>query len=183
MKQHYFIGIQIGEVAAKLAKPLIEQYALTQQYKVLTHPLDYHLTFVYLGALTDEEKDLLQQSLQRIADHTLAFTISMDHFHYFGNPSGPRVIYIAINPCDRLTILQQHIFEATSSYLHAHVQNRFTPHITICKKRRTNDILPNISHHFKTEHISIDAFQLFSIQPDQLPKYEIIQNFPLKKEG
>lgn len=183
MKDHYFIGIQIGEMAAKLANPLIEQHALAQHYKIVTHPQDYHLTFVYIGALTTTEKNSVQHILQSIANNTAPFTLTMNGYDYFGNPRGPRVIYIAVYPHIQLISLQQYIFDAASPYLQAHVQNRFTPHITICKKRCTNEPLPDISHEFNHIDVLVDAFQLFVIQPNQLPKYKVVQSFSLKKEG
>ena len=180
MTQHYFIGIHMGAFAAQLARPFIQQNRLNQHYKVLTHEEDYHLTLLYVGALTNSEVSQLQQALHVIANETSTFSITINGFHYFGNPYGPRVLYLSIASNDALMRLQKKVFKATTPYLASHVKNRFNPHITISKKRKSDKALEINQPIIEPVVFPVHSFELFSIHPRQIPKYQIIHPFLLQ---
>lgn len=180
MEQHYFIGVHIGMPAAKLAAPFIRQQQLDYHYKLLTHEEDYHLTFLYIGALTANQKEELQKTLQLISRETASFSIQMTGFHYFGNPETPRVVYLVVDANERLSDLQERIFEASVPYIATHVKNRFVPHITIGKKRTSSASFQLSPSMIEPTLFSVRSFELFTIHPNKLPKYQVVQTFSLQ---
>ena len=58
--------------------------------------------------------------------------------------------------------------------------NRFTPHITIAKKRKINGEFPIQKETSTPIQFHVDRFSLFRIHPSKSPKYEAIETFQYK---
>ena len=181
MAQHYFIGISIAAPISEIADHFRSKYHLAERYKVIPHADDLHITMRYIGELGEATKSMLEHSLQKIAEANTLFTTSVTGLSFFGSPSGPRVVYLSVEAVDALEHLQRQIARRTESVLELEKDNRFVPHITIAKKRKTADKIQLTKETIPPVQIEIEGFTLFRIHPNVQPSYEPVAYFPLKK--
>ena len=180
MSAHYFIGIKSQANFENLIDSYKAKYHLTEAYKVIPHPDDLHVTLHFIGAMSEQSLPALTKNLQMIAEKTPAFTIDVDGLSYFGSSSGPRVVYLSIKESDALSILQKQIDETVAVQFNQPISNRFTPHITIAKKRKTTEKLFIQKEKWKPIEVPVSSFALFTIHPEKSPKYEAIEVFKLR---
>ncbi|AOV07560.1 RNA 2',3'-cyclic phosphodiesterase [Sporosarcina ureilytica] len=177
MKRHYFIGIPIPAQVEEIADKFKKEYSLRRYYKVLTYRDDLHVTLLYLGAVEAQQLPFVKNQLAEIAKKTTSFSLSINGLSYFGSKSDPRVIYLAIDENLSLTHLQQKINASIPSLLGIPKTDRFVPHITIAKKRKTQENLDIEKQTITPIEVSVPSFSLFTIYPEKLPKYEAIATF------
>ncbi|WP_041075890.1 RNA 2',3'-cyclic phosphodiesterase [Bacillus sp. OxB-1] len=178
MLQHYFIGIKtpasiVGQVEKYLAK-----YQLPSQYKVIPHPEDLHITLLFLGDVDSQRLPAIRQQLSDIANNSSAFQLTVDGLSFFGSPKGPRVVYLSVSHPPELDALQQSVNTKITALLGKPLDNRFTPHITIAKKRKEGQ--PPLSlakESFDPIPFLVTEFTLFTIHPQNSPKYEAVEVF------
>ena len=179
MSAHYFIGIKSPATFENLIDTYKSKYQLTEAYKVIPHPDDLHVTLHFIGAMSEQSLPLLTKNLRMIAGKTPPFNIDVDGLSYFGSPSGPRVVYLSIEESDTLSTLHKHIDETVAAQFNQPISDRFTPHITIAKKRKTTEKLFIQKEQWKPIGVPVSSFALFTIHPDKSPKYEAIETFKL----
>ncbi|WP_172370089.1 RNA 2',3'-cyclic phosphodiesterase [Sporosarcina jiandibaonis] len=180
MAAHYFIGIKSPTNLEHIMGAYKTKYNLTDEYKVIPHPEDLHVTLVFLGAMSEQLLHPLIENLRIIAEKTPAFPMHVDGLSYFGSPSGPRVVYLSIEENKVLSVLQKEIDETVAAQLNTPVSDRFTPHITIAKKRMSKKKLFIQKEKFESIEIPVVSFALFKINPDKSPKYEAVETFLVK---
>ncbi|KZE39848.1 hypothetical protein AV656_00710 [Bhargavaea cecembensis] len=176
--QHYFLGIRIPSGVQPLAEKYLELHRLADRYKVVSHPEDLHITLFFLGACDDQKLSKLSVRLCSIAEQHSAFSIEVDGFNFFGPSSGPRVTYLSVTKNLLLEQLQKEVAGAVTSVMGLPSKDRFIPHITIAKKRKTQERLALSPDSFEPYPVSIDGFHLFAIHPQNMPKYEPAEFFP-----
>jgi 2'-5' RNA ligase len=179
MPSHYFIGIKGPADFESLVNAYREKYHLTETYKTIPHPDDLHVTLVFIGALPESSLPLLMENLHGIAEKIPAFHMHIDGLSYFGSPSGPRVVYFSVNASEALTTLQKEVDKTVSALLNQPISDRFTPHITIAKKRKTTKPLYIQKEEWEPIEVPVESFSLFTIHPEKSPKYEVVETFML----
>ena len=179
MTAHYFIGIQFPTLIEEIADTYTIKYNLADEYKVIPHPQDLHLTLLFMGAMREQELPLLTGNLQQIATKTPSFSMEMDGLSYFGSPKGPRVVYLSLQESKVLAVLQKEIYESVATLLDRLPTERFTPHITIAKKRKRTEPLFIQKEQWEPIKLPVTSFSLFTIHPQKSPKYEAVETFQL----
>jgi RNA 2',3'-cyclic 3'-phosphodiesterase len=181
MSGHYFIGIKSPTTLEHIMDSYKTKYQLTEAYKVIPHPEDLHVTLLFIGAMSEKSLPSLIEKLQMIANKTPVFNMHIDGLSYFGSPSGPRVVYLSIEENKVLSTLQKEIDESIAVQLNRSVSDRFTPHITIAKKRKTKEGLFIEKEKFEQIVAPVTSFALFTIHPNKSPKYEAVETFIMKQ--
>lgn len=176
MNTHYFIGIPAQHSIHEQVQHYWDKLQLASHYKVLPGLADLHVTLLFIGSIPKHRLHLLQQELDQIAKHHKPFTLLINGISYFGSSCGPRVVYLATSPNEELDHLQNAIAE-TGSDLGIQSSNRFTPHITIAKKRNSTDPIIIPKEPFDPIPLQVKHFSLFSIHPSQTPKYTEVQQY------
>ncbi|WP_203247110.1 RNA 2',3'-cyclic phosphodiesterase [Sporosarcina beigongshangi] len=179
MQQHYFIGIPIPSTFKDTVELFKMKYQLETAYKVIPHVEDLHVTLLYLGAVSDEHLPSLKSRLAKIAVQHRAFPITVNGLSYFGAASGPRVVYLSVEQSITLSSLQHEIEHSVAQQLEKSISERFTPHITIAKKRKTTEASSIQKKKIHPIEVPVESFSLFAVHPNQSPKYEAIQTFEL----
>lgn len=179
MSQHYFIGIKIPPLIRNQVGLYQEKFRLHDFYRVIPHVEDLHLTLLYLGNVPDDNLAPLKRNLGGIAADHASMTLQVDGLSYFGSSSGPRVVYLSITESPELNTLQKKIVSDCTQLLNIHPEDRFVPHITIAKKRKTTDDPTITKETFQPIAIPAPTFSLFAIHPSESPKYEVIDTFTL----
>ena len=176
---HYFVAIPIPYplIEQRLAI-LHEQFALSTSYKVIPHPADYHITLLFFGPLTSPQLDFVKKELHHVAGQTNTFDLTLDGISFFGNPEGPRVVYLSVEPHLSLTQLVQQLGKRLESVLQKPMTSMYTPHVTIAKKKKEGVSIPVRSTSFPKMTHNVFGMTLFSIEPTQAPKYVSKCTFP-----
>lgn len=175
---HYFAAISIPfELVKEKFTESSHQYELAFHYKVIPHPDDLHITLLFFGALTPSQLELVKQEMGDAATQTAEFALSINGISFFGNPSGPRVVYMSVQENPQLTGLYHILGERLKSILQKPAPVAYTPHITIAKKRK--DAVPVSIHqqHFEPLTMKVSEMVLYSINPSSSPKYSPVSSF------
>ena len=180
MTSHYFIAIKVPSSIRHQVEHYRSILKLEQTYKILPVLDDLHITLFFIGALTEQQLDLLNERLAALAMNNQPFPLSIDGLSYFGSPTGPRVVYLSVTPSDQLHLLQQSIANSVRELLSIEATNPFTPHITIAKKRKTtvDSVIP--IEKFTNVDFTAEEFSLYTIHPAKTPKYEAVYTYSLK---
>lgn len=181
MHHHYFIGIKAPASLDGPVKMFRDKYDLSKAYKVIPHLDDLHITLLFIGPLPEDNVAPLQERLAAIAGNHHAFTLTVDGLAFFGSPKGPRVIYMSVQQSIELDALQRDVAEIGTEQLGIELDNRFTPHITIAKKRKIHGEFPIQTEKCTPLPFHVDGFSLFRIHPSRTPKYEAVETFPLQQ--
>ncbi|KGP71220.1 RNA 2',3'-cyclic phosphodiesterase [Pontibacillus yanchengensis] len=187
MDAHYFIGISLPkEVSAHLSRwqREIKQHA---EYKNWTNPEDLHITLKFLGATSEKKVKQLCNELVACGDVS-PFSLNIEGFGFFGNPSSPRVIWAGVEKARSLLLLQERIEQVCSKLGFEKETRTYKPHITLAKKwQDSSSIHPELDAILKQkdwlETFEVNTFTLFKIHPKQTPKYEVVQNISLSPEN
>lgn len=184
MNQHYFIGISAPSSLEHQMNIFRDRYRLAEHYKVMPHVADLHITLRYIGELDGAQLPMLNQSLQDVSKNYAPFDITVTNLSYFGSPTGPRVVYLATDSPEPLHQLYQDISQQLEEHHQMKKEDRFVPHITIAKKRKTRDKL-QIDKELMTppQTFPVIGFSLFTIHPAKSPKYEVVSTFPFIKKS
>ncbi|SIT84726.1 RNA 2',3'-cyclic phosphodiesterase [Edaphobacillus lindanitolerans] len=180
MQAHYFIGIRMPEQVRPIAEDFQESKDLRKHYKSIPHPEDLHVTLFFIGALDGEKVAALSDSLHSAAQRHAPFVARLDRFDFFGSAAGPRVVYLGFSPSKPLADLQKDVTDAVARSIGApRKDNRFTPHVTIAKKRKTDEHPGFHPEQLDPSDIAVSSFELFTIHPSRNPKYETVETFKL----
>lgn len=181
MQHHYFIGIKAPASIEELVTQYREKYGLSKAYKAIPHLDDLHITLLFIGALTEEKVGPLQERLASLAGNHSEFQLTVDGLSFFGSPKGPRVVYLSVQQSTELNALQNSVASIGADQLGIEPDNRFTPHITIAKKRKINGDFPIQKESCTPLPFHVNGFSLYKIHPSTTPKYEAVQTFSLKQ--
>ncbi|MDN4606903.1 RNA 2',3'-cyclic phosphodiesterase [Sporosarcina highlanderae] len=177
MNNHYFIGIKTPSSIEDTVRHYKEKYNLASAYKAIPHMDDLHITLLFIGALSKERIPHLKQELDAVVSQHKEFNLSVSGLSFFGSPKGPRVVYLSVEASPQLYALQQSIAAIGRKDFGIEIDKRFTPHITIAKKRKSVGDFAIPKETYPPIEFIVDGFSLFTIHPSKSPKYEIIEHF------
>lgn len=178
--RHYFIGVPIPAEVDHIAETFTKDYSLDKNYKVLTHREDLHVTLLFLGAVGEEKLPAVKNTLVEIAGDSAPFSITINGLSYFGSSNGPRVVYLAVEENKALRQLQQEINDKIPDLVGIPKTDRFVPHVTIAKKRKTQEKLIIDKQMISSVEVPVPSFSLFTIHPAESPKYEVVSTFSFR---
>lgn len=176
---HYFAAIPVPFklVQEKLTSCSLH-YDLPTHYKVIPHQDDLHVTVLFFGGLNRSQLELVKQEMQKLAERTHAFTIAINGISFFGNPIGPRVVYLAVSNPPSLTGVYRELSKRLEKVLQKPASLDYTPHITIAKKKKDTNAVPIIQEQFEPLSLDVSGIILYSIDPAASPKYSPEFIFP-----
>ncbi|MCK8098512.1 RNA 2',3'-cyclic phosphodiesterase [Bacillus sp. 2CMS4F] len=179
IRPHYFIGVPIPpEIANPIYQAAKSEPALTFQKWV--HPLDYHITLIFLGAADEAQIKQLEGSLAEIAADVNPFTIEFDKIDVFGDLRQPRVLHLEPKKNTALETLREYTKQAVLQAGFKVEKRAYHPHMTLARKWTGQKGFP--AHvPFKSGEVStaIERFSLFQTHLNQSPKYEEKYKFHL----
>lgn len=89
-----------------------------------------HLTLRFLGELTQQESEGLQEALRKSADQIGSVELVVNKLGVFPNMSRPRILWVGINKEPKLLDLQKMITDNTREY-GTPEDKPFKPHLTL----------------------------------------------------
>ncbi|GEM_PF-6966140 len=180
---HFFAAIPVPfETVRTELESLYARYNLPAHYKAIPHHDDLHITVHFFGALTGEELAAVQHVLQETSKNFAPMSVEIDGLSYFGNPAGPRVVFLSVKENPELSELYKQSGRALASVLKKPLRQPYVPHVTIAKKTIAGKPLKLTKELFPTLTFSSGSLTLFRIEPSRSPKYIPEEVFPFRGE-
>lgn len=134
-----FVGINISEDIKKKIIDLQKKiYAISSKIR-FTKSENIHLTFKFLGSLSEEEcKEFIQGIETGLAGRD-KFSLQIKNFGVFPNVSNPRILWIGVEKNNNLLEIQKDI-EILSNKFNVPPEKGFKGHITIARNNNKIDI-------------------------------------------
>ncbi len=147
-----------------------------------TRPENLHITLKFLGD-TDEKKVCKIQEVLSSIKHE-SFRIKLSGVGNFSKKGSGPIIWIHINPLERLRELHRKVENKLNSLEIPGEKRKYTPHLTIARMKRYHhgrmeDYMNSFSQ-FESSEFEVNAFHLFSSQLKPEGAIHTIENsFPL----
>lgn len=183
---HFFFALSLPEdVKAAIGE---KSHILEKQlpFKKWLHPEDYHITLAFLG---NAEEDMLTKAL-RLAEDALSgeqpFRLKLAHAGVFGPSESPRILWIGTEPSSPLTVIRDHVYNASLQAGFSLDKKPFKPHITIARKCTAPDF--SLDKLAGTADIYPEAFTartvtLYRTHIGKRPSYEPVHSISLHEAG
>lgn len=179
---HYFIAIKVhNEIIHEIVNNLSE-LQINFPFQKWVHPLDYHLTLAFLGGVAKDKLKELQQILGEHIKGSLEFSLHINHLGVFGNKDKPRIFWAGLEENQQLHHLRNMVYEACLSLGLSLEVRPFHPHITLARKWGAEECLKpttleNNPFNKSPLNMKVSSIQLFQINLNQEPKYEVINSY------
>ncbi|WP_162357126.1 RNA 2',3'-cyclic phosphodiesterase [Metabacillus mangrovi] len=179
---HYFLAIRIPEHQANDIHQQIQQHS-GLHFKRWVHPLDYHITLAFLGEpVSDRQLAQLSGDVAEALKEDPVFQLEIGGLQTFGPANSPRILWVGTKPSRYLDEVRKKVYTLAGKSGFALDPKPFHPHITVARKwdSKTEFDLPDQTLPFQPFRAA--AAELLKTNPDQTPKYETIQTYPLRSE-
>lgn len=90
-----------------------------------------HLTLKFLGDIGEDQAEAMKAAVREAARETRPLKLAVGDLGAFPNRRSPRVIWVGIQPHERLAALQARLEEAAEQAGVARDERRFSPHLTL----------------------------------------------------
>lgn len=139
---------------------------------------NFHLTLKFLGEIVPEEIDKISERLNQIDQEK--FKVNLSKVSFFKHNGDVSVIYLTLEPGDRLIRLQQKVDEILLDLFYK--DQRFSPHLTLGRikliKKRV-DFIKNIKE-IKVNNLEFEIKEFHLIESKLTkdgPNYKILKTF------
>lgn len=146
----------------------------------MTFPKHFHLTFKFLGDVSEEKAEKVKELLANIKFDK--FELCLKPLEVFA-PDNVRVVWAGLHPEEPLIALQQQVDEALRDLFPK--EDRFKPHLTIARVKSLKDRNAFIEHikNLKVKELcfTIDKFFLIEskLTPEG-PEYTVLRTYESK---
>ena len=183
LEKRVFIGIPIGRKITSILPSLKSSIHSSMDIIRWVPPDNIHLTLCFLGIISDQDIPNIIQTLENCITFKY-FKIKIECTGVFPYPNIPKILWIGIGKgADELTSLQQHIEKALRKFKEINQKEKFMPHITIARIRRSQrkiDVLPFLKCVYSPIELDVNSICLYESQ--LLPEgaqYTVLTEFPL----
>lgn len=183
---HYFIGIPINEDRKKeiLRCQQTLKQSLGENYRIWTHPEDFHITLKFLGGVDDDRIPVLKKEL-RNGDYPHPFQLPVGGIGTFGKPKKPRVLWTGVETTNALEKLKVTVEQVCQQAGFEQDTQPYRPHVTLAKKwkgeKLSKDKLSQLTENFQVNiEMEVFSFSLFRIYPSKNPKYKEVLKIKLE---
>ncbi len=180
---HYFIAIPIENKV----KVQLSNWCKQEQPPFLrfVHEQDYHITLVFLGAISFSLLEQLKVALQTVAKRHERFSLTIDDLGTFGQEQSPRIFWASVIKESKLFALQMDIYKTCIS-LGLKLETRgYSPHITLARKYIgqgpyfAEELRQSFQSTFVNENWCASSFVIYQTHLKKTPKYEVVTSFSL----
>ena len=146
-----------------------------------------HITLKFFGETEEKLFPEIVRVLSGIALETGIFKLSLRKLGIFGSSYDPRVIWVGIEPYDKLVSSMKLISSRMEPLGFQSDRQNFVPHLTLGRVKLIKDKhffreVVDQSKGIESQEITIDNFILFeSILKKEGPLYTALQTFTLRK--
>lgn len=167
-----FVAIELNDEVRELAlraAALLSQAGVRGRYE---HPEKLHVTVAFLGNVHDDRLDAVVEAFRGVARQR-PFSIDFDRVGAFPDMRRPHTIWIGSSQDNTAFAVCAQTVRAAFEALGFRFEQRATPHVTICRLKRTRvPLLPEIG---AAAHLPVGGLTLFqSLPAGQTTRYEAI---------
>jgi 2'-5' RNA ligase len=150
-------------------------------------PESYHLTLKFLGNVRSELVPAVERVVDRVAETTGAFPLSISGFGAFPTIRRPRVLWIGVDPSPALRCLKQDLEWGLANHGFERETRAFHPHITLGRAeegkgagafRGLDELSATLRYRGKVSTETVDLMR--SQLSRQGPRYTLVRDSPLK---
>ncbi|WP_017753964.1 RNA 2',3'-cyclic phosphodiesterase [Calidifontibacillus oryziterrae] len=184
---HYFIAIPLPEHIKDYFSVWQSELQHKLSYKIWPHKQDLHITLKFLGAVSNEQLQVLKQELVEL-ENFQAFNLTVGKVGTFGNPKNPRVLWAEVEKVEALLTLQKVVDECSINVGFPKENREYNPHITLAKKYSGDssafETVTEIKRCYTNQQVmNVDEVVIYQIFPSKNPKYEVVQRYLLRKDS
>ena len=112
-------------------------YRVTEQFRDCQFPVEwvqpqhYHVTLKYLGRVSDDRLELVEDALEKVGEATRPLEVVIEGFGAFPTIRRPEVIWAGLEPSSALRCLKQDLEWALKDCGFETETRNFHPHITL----------------------------------------------------
>lgn len=181
MDNHYFVACTLSDEVKETLHNVRQSFLTEEAFKKVTDQADLHITLSFLGAVTEQQLNIVCEALDKKIKGRQTFKVVFDHIHTFGAEDSPRVWWAGPRESAELTSLYDCVQSAVSVIDKG--ENRpFRPHVTLAKKWKGEAAAVYIGP-IDPVPARITEVTVYKIHPGQSPMYSIYQSFQLKESG
>ena len=148
-------------------------------------PGNMHITLAFLGDTAEKRIGTVSSVIEQVCTGYGKFEFKLSRMGVFKNIKDPRVVWVGIDPKEKLEILSSKITEGLVHNGFHFEQRRFNPHLTIGRINMLNDreaLKKLLASHETTEFQKVEAREVIlfeSILMQTGPLYKQIGKFSL----
>jgi 2'-5' RNA ligase len=148
-----------------------------------------HVTIKFFGETEETKIRDITHVLAEVAAGTSVFSFSLQDLGIFGSSYDPRVVWVGIEPYEKLASMMKLIGEKMETIGYKPDRQNLVPHLTLgrIKFLKDKNLFRQIidqSRDISSQEIIVDRFILFeSILKKEGPVYLALQTFPLRKQN
>ncbi|MCQ2008699.1 RNA 2',3'-cyclic phosphodiesterase [Sporolactobacillus sp. STSJ-5] len=185
MTDHYFLAIPLADELRIMTCQAATPFMNNIHYKRRTNPADLHCTLLFFGALDEEKRAAVVQTVSQISRRHHSFHLKLSGIDGFGEKHRPRVLFASLFPNQELHQLRSDLGQALS-IIGFNIEKRpFHPHITLAKRWIDGEMrvdLPITDCAITGKSWEVCSMMLFKVQPETLPHYLPVFEFPFLGE-
>lgn len=149
----------------------------------------FHLTLKFLGEVRAEVLPIAEKVMDRVADETREFPLSIGGFGAFPTIRRPQVLWIGVEPSPALRCLKQDLEWGLANHGFERETRAFHPHITLGRAdeakgagsfRGLDELAAKLSYAGKIAVRSVDLMRS-QLLLRQGPRYTLLRESPLKR--
>jgi len=145
-----------------------------------------HITLKFFGETEEKRIPEINQALQKVADQTKTFQLSLMGLGIFGSSYNPKVIWTGIQPYDELVEIMKKTQTEMKACGYEPDRQNLVPHLTLGRIKYLSDrhLFQTTIDEFKgipSAPLNPTSFHLFeSILKKEGPTYIVLKTFPFK---
>lgn len=181
---HWFIALPLPEHVCLSLDKIASALRGELDFGKWTHPADYHITLVFLGAFPTERLTQLSEELAAAARNTVPFSLASSGLGCFGHADSPRVLWANVpGELEPLARLQNDVETRLAVLGHVADNRPYSPHITLARKfkgpKPPQAVIAAAAQHLQQQPVDwlADELVLYASHPQESPMYRPLARF------
>lgn len=181
---HWFVALPLPESVRLRLDKTASAIRGELDFGKWTHPADYHITLVFLGAFPAERLTHLSEELAAVARNTVPFSLASNGLGCFGPADSPRVLWANVTGGpEPLARLQNDVETRLTQLGHTADSRPYSPHITLARKCKGSKppqaVIAAAAQPLQQQPIvwQADELVLYASHPQAAPMYRPLARF------
>ncbi|MFB1080368.1 RNA 2',3'-cyclic phosphodiesterase [Jeotgalibacillus sp. JSM ZJ347] len=181
MDNHYFVACTLSDEVKETLHNIRQSFLTEEAFKKVTDQADLHITLSFLGAVSEQQLNIVCEALDKKIKERQTFQVVFDHIHTFGPKDSPRVWWAGPRESTELSSLYDCVQSAVS-VIEKGESRPFRPHVTLAKKWK-GEAATVYRGSLDPVSAQITEVRVYKIHPGHSPMYSTYQSFQLKESG
>ncbi|WP_017726519.1 RNA 2',3'-cyclic phosphodiesterase [Halalkalibacterium ligniniphilum] len=183
---HFFLALPLPKNLKENIASKAQEIPFYRSFKKWLHPEDLHITLVFLGAMEENQYQELVDKCQSLILSKNPFSLTTNHFSFFGQQEKPRIFWLGVEQSNRLAELQGEVQQICLDVGMTVEKRPYRPHITLAKRwsdARSFAEVQALLQPLSSLTWEVNEFVLYRTNVDKIPSYEIVERFSFQQKG